>query len=282
MAESWTKSADGLTWTFNIRKGVKWMTWDGKEYGEDVKAHDSVTTAKWILDAKDAARSADLMFVFVGAEDYYDETTRDGVTPDWSKVGIKATDDYKLEFTLTKPLPYFLSMLTYNWGYPTNAKYLAEKGDNFGMDPKSFLYCGAFLCSQYEPESLRTDTRNSKYWDAAVMYAGDIIEYGTSEEIFHDARHPYTWALLAFLPQLGVKGQPLYSIKGTPPSLFAEIKGNAFAPRNPWALEIDFVKRPPYFAISDTHKARTWLLDPRASKVELPLIIKGLKSKTSG
>ena len=174
LAESWTKSEDGLTWTFNIRKGVKWMTWDGKEYGEDVKAHDWVTTAKWILDSKNAARSADLMFVFVGAEDYYDETTREGVTPDWSKVGIKAVDDYKLEFTLTKALPYFLSMLTYNWGYPTNAKYLAEKGEGFGMDPKAFLYCGAFLCSQYEPESLRIDTLNPKYWDAADMYVERI------------------------------------------------------------------------------------------------------------
>ncbi len=116
----------------------------------------------------------------------------------------------------------------------------------------------------------------------AVMYAGDIIEVGTSEEIFYDARHPYTWALLSSLPQLGVKGQPLYSIKGTPPSLFAEIKGDAFAPRNPWALEIDFVKRPPYFAISSTHKARTWLLDPRASKVELPPTIKVMTAKTSG
>jgi len=163
LAESWTKSEDGLTWTFNIRKGVKWMTWDGKEYGEDVTAHDWVTTAKWILDSSNAARSADLMFVFVGAEAYYDETTREGVTPDWSKVGIKAVDDYTLEFTLTKPLPYFLSMLTYNWGYPTNAKYLAEQGENFGMDPKHILYCGAFLCSEYEPESMRIDTPNPTF-----------------------------------------------------------------------------------------------------------------------
>lgn len=174
LAESWTKSDDGLVWTFKIRKGVKWMTWDGKEYGADVKAEDFVTTAKYILDSTNAARTADLMFVFVGAEGYYDETTREGVTPDWSKVGIKALDDYALEFTLTKPLPYFLSMLTYNWGYPTNAKYLAEKGDKFGIDPKSFLYCGAFLCSKYEPESSRIDTPNPTYWDAADMHVQRI------------------------------------------------------------------------------------------------------------
>ena len=113
----------------------------------------------------------------------------------------------------------------------------------------------------------------------AVMYAGDIIEYGTSEEIFYDARHPYTWALLSSLPQLGVKGQPLYSIKGTPPNLFVEIKGDAFAPRNPRALKVDFVGRPPYFDVSPTHRARTWLLDPRAPQVEPPDTIKAMRAK---
>ena len=113
----------------------------------------------------------------------------------------------------------------------------------------------------------------------AVMYAGDIIEYGTSEEIFYDARHPYTWALLSSLPQLGVKGQPLYSIRGTPPSLFADIQGDAFASRNPKALKIDFVERPPYFQVSETHRARTWLLDPRAPKVEPPETIKAMRAK---
>ena len=104
----------------------------------------------------------------------------------------------------------------------------------------------------------------------AVMYAGDIVEIGTSEEIFYDPRHPYTWALLSSLPQLGVKGEPLFSIKGAPPNLYAEIKGDAFAPRNPYALEIDFLERPPYFDVTKTHKARTWLLDPRAPEIEPP------------
>ena len=107
----------------------------------------------------------------------------------------------------------------------------------------------------------------------AVMYAGDIVEVGLCEEIFYNARHPYSWALLSSLPQLGVKGEPLYSIKGTPPNLFNEIKGDAFAPRNPNALKIDFEIRPPYFEVSPTHKARTWLLDPRAPKVEPPALI---------
>ena len=78
----------------------------------------------------------------------------------------------------------------------------------------------------------------------AVMYAGDIVEIGTSDEIYYDPRHPYTWALLSSMPQMGVKGEDLFNIQGTPPNLFTEIHGDAFAPRNPLALKIDFVKRP--------------------------------------
>lgn len=113
----------------------------------------------------------------------------------------------------------------------------------------------------------------------AVMYAGgDIIEIGLCEEVFYNPQHPYTWALLSSLPQLGIKGEPpLFSIEGTPPNLFYEIKGDAFAPRNPHALKIDFVKRPPYFQVSPTHKAKTWLLDPRAPKVEPPKSIEILR-----
>ncbi len=104
----------------------------------------------------------------------------------------------------------------------------------------------------------------------AVMYAGDIVEIGTCAEVFESPEHPYTWALLSSLPQLGVKGEPLYSIEGTPPNLFAEIKGDAFAPRNRYALAVDLLERPPYFDVSATHKARTWLLDPRAPAVQPP------------
>lgn len=115
----------------------------------------------------------------------------------------------------------------------------------------------------------------------AVMYAGDIVEVGKCDEVFYDPHHPYTWALLSSLPQLGKKGEDLYSIQGAPPNLFAHIEGDAFAPRNPGALNIDFVKRPPYFEITPTHKARTWLLDPRAPKVEPPEIIRHLRQGVS-
>ncbi|WP_097015473.1 ABC transporter ATP-binding protein [Anaerocolumna aminovalerica] len=111
----------------------------------------------------------------------------------------------------------------------------------------------------------------------AVMYAGDIVEYGTCEEVFYDPKHPYTWALLSSLPQLGKKGEDLYSIKGTPPNLFNQIHGDAFAPRNPKALKIDFIERPPLFEVTPTHKVRSWLMDPRAPKVEPPEHIKELR-----
>jgi oligopeptide transport system ATP-binding protein len=113
----------------------------------------------------------------------------------------------------------------------------------------------------------------------AVMYAGQIIEHGSVNEIFYDAWHPYTWALLSALPQLGVKGEPLPSIDGTPPNLFNKVVGDAFAPRNKQALAIDFVKEPPFFKVSDTHYAKTWYLDPRAPKIEQPKSIQRLRAK---
>ena len=113
----------------------------------------------------------------------------------------------------------------------------------------------------------------------AVMYAGDIVEIGTCEEIFYTPRHPYTWALLSSLPQLGRKGEELYAIRGTPPNLFNEVQGDAFAPRNPHALNIDFRERPPYFEVSPTHRVRSWLADERAPKVEPPESLKRISAQ---
>ena len=113
----------------------------------------------------------------------------------------------------------------------------------------------------------------------AVMYAGQIVEVGKVDEIFYDARHPYTWSLLSALPQLRVKGEELPTIDGTPPNLFNKIKGDAFAPRNRQALAIDFEEEPPYFEVSETHKAKTWYLDPRAPKIEPPKSVQQLRQK---
>ncbi|MDR1913081.1 MAG: ABC transporter ATP-binding protein [Clostridiales bacterium] len=112
----------------------------------------------------------------------------------------------------------------------------------------------------------------------AIMYAGEFVEVGTAEEVFFDPRHPYTWALLSSLPQFGEKGKDLYTIEGVPPNLFKVIVGDAFAPRNRYALEVDFAAAPPYFKVSETHKAKTWLLDPRSPKIEPPETIAKLKA----
>ncbi len=106
----------------------------------------------------------------------------------------------------------------------------------------------------------------------AVMYAGKIVEYGTSEDIFYDPRHPYTWALLSSMPDLNTN-EKLESIPGTPPNMIYPPVGDAFAERNKYALEIDFEEQPPFFDVSETHKAATWLLHPDAPKIEIPKII---------
>ncbi|MBR4954568.1 MAG: ABC transporter ATP-binding protein, partial [Clostridia bacterium] len=106
-----------------------------------------------------------------------------------------------------------------------------------------------------------------------VMYAGKIVETGTVDEIFYEPAHPYTWALLSSMPDLDTK-EKLFAIPGAPPNMIAPPKGDAFAARNKYALAIDFEEDPPYFQLSDTHFAATWLLHPDAPKVEMPEILK--------
>ena len=113
----------------------------------------------------------------------------------------------------------------------------------------------------------------------AVLYAGQIVELGTVEEVFYDPRHPYTWALLSSLPQLAQKNTRLYSITGTPPSLYNSIAGDAFAPRNPYCMKIDTLLEPPMFQVSETHFAKTWLLEPHAPKIEKPEGIRDIHEK---
>lgn len=103
-----------------------------------------------------------------------------------------------------------------------------------------------------------------------VMYAGKIVEKGRIDEIFYDPRHPYTWGLLSAMPDLDTEDERLYTIPGSPPSLLKEQPGDAFAPRNKYALVADDKAEPPMFKVTDTHYAATWLLDPRAPKVEMP------------
>ncbi len=113
----------------------------------------------------------------------------------------------------------------------------------------------------------------------AVMYAGQVIEVGMANEVFFDPWHPYTWALLSALPQLGVKGEKLPAIDGTPPNLFNKIQGDAFAPRNKKALNIDFLEEPPMYEVTSTHMVKAWIRDPRAPHIEQPQAIKMLETQ---
>ncbi len=105
----------------------------------------------------------------------------------------------------------------------------------------------------------------------AIMYAGRIVEIGTAEEVYYDPRHPYTWALMQSLPALNKGAKELKTIPGMPPTLIDPPAGDAFACRNEYALEIDYHEQPPMFKITDTHYAATWLLDPRAPKIDSPM-----------
>ena len=116
----------------------------------------------------------------------------------------------------------------------------------------------------------------------AVMYAGKIVEYGTSEEVFYDARHPYTWALLESMPSLAESKQKLAAIPGTPPNMIYPPKGDAFADRNRFAMKIDYEKQPPMFKVTDTHYAATWLLHPDAPKIENPIKGRFMSQKEGG
>lgn len=181
LAESWTKSEDGLTWTFKIREGVRWQYNDGSFYGDEyVKAEDWVTSAKWILDPANTARTADLLFDMVGAEDYY-LALESGQEADWDTVGIKAISEYELQYTLTQACPWFLSRLTYNWGYPTSAKFMEEQGDAFGTDNTTILYCGAFLCTEWDYQSWTLNERNPEYWDIKNIHVERIEETFNAE-----------------------------------------------------------------------------------------------------
>jgi oligopeptide/dipeptide ABC transporter ATP-binding protein len=108
--------------------------------------------------------------------------------------------------------------------------------------------------------------------DIAVMYAGKIVEKGTVYDIFYDPRHPYTWALLGSMPDLDTKDK-LEAIPGTPPNMLLPPKGDAFAARNKYAMKIDYKAQPPFFKVSDTHSAATWLLHEDAPKASAPKVV---------
>lgn len=189
IAESWSVSDDGLVWTFNLRQNATWVTYQG-EYVANVTANDFVAAAKYILTESNASSTADVFYsVVAGAEDYYNSTVpaAEGEAAkepvDFATVGIKALDDYTLEYTLVEPCPYFESMLTYVCFMPVYAPFLEEKGEAFGVadGPDSILYCGAYLLSEFKPQEKRVLSKNEANWDADNIFITNI-EYIYNKE----------------------------------------------------------------------------------------------------
>ena len=173
LAEKWEMSEDGLTWTFHLRRDAVWVNAKG-EVQANVTANDFVSAAKYLLDDKNASSTADLFYgVIAGAEDYYKSTVpaaegEAAKTPvDFETVGVKALDEYTLQYTLAYPCAYFESMMTYVCFMPVYGPFLEEKGDRFGVadDENSILYCGAYILSEFKPQEVRVLSKNPAYWD---------------------------------------------------------------------------------------------------------------------
>lgn len=171
LAAEWTKSEDGLVWTFKIREGVKWVTADGEVYA-DVTANDFVESAKYILNSDNISESANILYsVIKNAEAFYNKEITD-----FNQVGVKAIDEYTLEYTLINPVPYFESMLTYVCFFPVNGQFLAEMGEDFGTDAYTVLYNGGYVLSSYEPQNSRVLTKNENYWDKENIFIEKISQ----------------------------------------------------------------------------------------------------------
>ena len=183
LATAWENSEDGLTWTFTLRQDATWV--DGNNEGvAPVTANDFVAAAKYILNAQNASSTADILYgVIEGAEAYYQGTAtpaegEEAAPPqEWDTVGIKALDDYTLQYTLAHPVPYFLSMLTYVNFMPVYEPFLLEKGEAFGLATgnDTLLYCGAYYLSQFKPQEIRVLSKNEKNWDADNVHIDEIV-----------------------------------------------------------------------------------------------------------
>ena len=162
LAKDWTVSKDGLTYTYKLRKGVKWMTSEGEEYGGEVKAQDFVTGLKHAADKKSSALYLVQQSV-KGLDDYVS-----GKTKDFSTVGIKAIDDYTVQYTLSQPESFWNSKTTMGILMPVNEEFLKSKGDDYGQgtSPSSILYCGPYLIKSITSKSSAILEKNPTYWDA--------------------------------------------------------------------------------------------------------------------
>ena len=213
LAESWECSEDGLTWTFHIRPGVKWMTADMEEYGAEVVADDFVYSASRVLDStlEQVSKTGDILYVIKNAEAYFNGEC------EWEDVGVKAIDDYTLQYTLEQPVDYFESMLSYVCFMPCNREFGEEMGEDFGTGNYSLLYNGAFILNEWEPNANRVLIRNPEYWDIedihieeirmtynseASMLSAELFKRGEAMTASLTASEAQTWLADAQLSQM--------------------------------------------------------------------------------
>ncbi|WP_313129411.1 peptide ABC transporter substrate-binding protein [Anaerocolumna sp.] len=191
LAESWEMSPDGLTYTFKIREGQKWYDYQGKEVAE-VTAEDFVSAMKFVLTPEYESGTAQLLFgVIKNAEEYFNSQVEDNpeteevegndLNIDFSEVGVKALDKYTLEYTLTHPVPYFLSSLTYVCYMPAYGPLLEELGAEFGSDNTKMYYNGAYILSEFAPQETKIYVKNKNNWDAEHIYIDKIVERYNAE-----------------------------------------------------------------------------------------------------
>lgn len=177
LATSWETSDDGLVWTFHLREGVPWVDSNGNETGYELTANDFVTSAKWQLDSNNASVNEFFLDgVIDNATEYFN-----GEITDFDEVGVKAIDDYTLEYTLEKPIPYFLTMLSYAAFLPVNQTFLTEQGDDFGTSEDTLLYNGGYVLSDFSQNERHVLKANPLYWDAENIHIPEIVETYNAE-----------------------------------------------------------------------------------------------------
>ncbi len=200
LATSWEQNSDATVFTFHIREGVKWVDKDGNEVA-DVTANDWVSSAYYVCDANNASSTFyTYSGIIKGADAYYDytayllemETFPNGIDDEGNEIeevpvatlediGVKALDEYTLEYTLEAPCPYFISMVSFGPYMPVLGSFLEEKGSAFGTTNDDLLYCGAFILSDFQPQVQRVLTKNQSYWDVDHVYLDGIQETYNAE-----------------------------------------------------------------------------------------------------
>jgi oligopeptide transport system substrate-binding protein len=196
IATEWEVSDDQLTWTFHLRDDVKWVKSDATEYGAAVTAHDFVTSAKYVLDPYHASMNSFFLTDFIaGSAEYYealsahvdeaDYKDKRETYADFSTVGVKAIDDYTLQYTLKAPAPFFISVTTYGVYLPLNEQFLNEIGeDNFGTGGKdSILYCGGFTLTDWQLDIEKTLTKNPNYFQADRIHIPYMRFFSISDDV---------------------------------------------------------------------------------------------------